>query len=497
MLDLEVRPTAATCLSRLRRSPARSRPCSTPSLRRRRASCRRPPASRPTSDLIRVGIDDFDRCLRFTARALRRRPAGGLAAAHPPAHRGRRHAPDLERRRHHQLRDAGHRQPDARLRRRSKIAGGELTARLARAGRAHRHARRQGAHADARHAGDRRRATARTGWPASWAARPRRSATATQTVVLEAANFERYGMRARARRWRCAPTARGRWIRGVDPRSGAAGIRAGPPSCWSSWPARRCCPGSGRGRRAAGSASASCCAHGFAEQILGLPISDDGGDAHPARASASSPSPSTDPSGVAVTVPTWRLDGHDAARSTSSRRSAASTAWSGCRRRCRGRTDSGGELTRAQAVRRRVEDALAGAGLQEAVHALAGATATSPTCYGLADDDPRRQLVRAAEPALGRPRATCAGCWCRACCAPCAATARSAAPTSALFEIAHLLPRRRRRRLDRGAGARAVDASGWCCPAGSAASRWARRRSRVRRLHGEGRARDALHAGSA
>ncbi len=43
---------------------------------------------------------------------VRRRHGGGVAAAHPPAHRGGGHAADLERRRHHQLRDARHRQPD-------------------------------------------------------------------------------------------------------------------------------------------------------------------------------------------------------------------------------------------------------------------------------------------------------------------------------------------------------------------------------------------------
>ena len=74
-----------------------------------------------------------------------------------------------------------------------------------------------------------------------------------------------------------------------------------------------------------------------------------------------------------------------------------------CRRRCRGRTDSGGSLTRAQALRRRVEDALAGAGLQEAITvSLVPATTSDRLRPRAGRSAPAGG--RAAGPADGRPR---------------------------------------------------------------------------------------------
>ena len=64
------------------------------------------------------------------ARRERRRVAG-VAEGAPDR---RRHAPDLERRRHHQLRDARARQPAARATTRETLAGGRIIVRRARPG---------------------------------------------------------------------------------------------------------------------------------------------------------------------------------------------------------------------------------------------------------------------------------------------------------------------------------------------------------------------------
>jgi phenylalanyl-tRNA synthetase beta chain len=56
-----------------------------------------------------------------------------------------------------------------------------------------------------------------------------------------------------------------------------------------------------------------------------------------------------------------------------------------------------GGLTRAQALRRRVEDAMVGAGLHEAI-TVTLVPADDPDRYGLAADDPRRAVVRLDDP---------------------------------------------------------------------------------------------------
>ena len=94
-----------------------------------------PPAlgDRLTVDWITVAIEDKDLCPRFTARVFQDVTVGSLAALAQGAPAGGRHAPDLERRRHHQLRDARPRQPAPRLRPRPHPRA-RLTARRARAG---------------------------------------------------------------------------------------------------------------------------------------------------------------------------------------------------------------------------------------------------------------------------------------------------------------------------------------------------------------------------
>ena len=206
--------------------------------RRCRGWRRRPPPARPTSDVVRVGIDDVERCLRFTARAFE----GVTVAASPLLIRQRvaacRHAADLERRRHHELRHARHRHPthayDA-----TKIPGDELTARLARPGETIDTLDGKPRTLTGRHAGDRRCRPARTASPGSWAARARRSRPRPRRSCSRRRTSSATASPAPARRSGCAPTA---------PAAGSAAStrtcrrrrRRGRPSCWSSWPAGRC-----------------------------------------------------------------------------------------------------------------------------------------------------------------------------------------------------------------------------------------------------------------
>ena len=83
-----------------------------------------PPAlgDRLTADWISIAIEDEDLCPRFTARVFQDVSDRPLAAVAQGAPAGGRHAPDLQRRRHHELRHARPRQPAARLRPRARSA---------------------------------------------------------------------------------------------------------------------------------------------------------------------------------------------------------------------------------------------------------------------------------------------------------------------------------------------------------------------------------------
>ena len=63
-----------------------------------------------------IRIEDFDGCPRYVGRLFRDVTIGAVAAVAAGAHSRRRHAPDLERRRRDELRDARSRQPAARVR---------------------------------------------------------------------------------------------------------------------------------------------------------------------------------------------------------------------------------------------------------------------------------------------------------------------------------------------------------------------------------------------
>ena len=81
-----------------------------------------PPAlgNRLTADWIKIAIEDEELCPRFTARVFQDVKVGTLAALAQGASQRGRHAADLERRRHHELRDARPRQPAARVRPRAR-----------------------------------------------------------------------------------------------------------------------------------------------------------------------------------------------------------------------------------------------------------------------------------------------------------------------------------------------------------------------------------------
>ena len=139
------------------------------------------------ADLISVTVEDFELCPRFSVRVFEDVQVGPsplwlkarLMAVGP--------APDQQRRRHHELRDAAARAADARLRPRSRGRAGAARARRAR-GRAPHHAGRRGAclrrrrraglrrgraHRDRRHHGRRRAArSARTPRGSRWRRRP-------------------------------------------------------------------------------------------------------------------------------------------------------------------------------------------------------------------------------------------------------------------------------------------------------------------------------------
>ena len=213
-------PTAATrCRSAASRASTRTPPArrsATRPLGRCRA-CRSPTA-------FPVTIDD-EAPIRGRVGASRVRHARRCAASTRPgptprvdgrAAEARRHPLDLARRRHHQLRDARTRPADPRLRPRqaapaaspcaAPTAGGEprppSTARVARC---------------TPRTCSSPTTPARSASPASWAARPPRSAPTTTDVLIEAANFDPISIARTARRHKLPSEASRRFERGVDP----------------------------------------------------------------------------------------------------------------------------------------------------------------------------------------------------------------------------------------------------------------------------------------
>lgn len=351
-----------------------------------------PPATgtRPTSDVVRVAIEDFDRCPRFTARAfdgitvaaspLRLRQRIAAAGMRPIANAvditnyvmlgigGPTHAYDA-----------------------SKIPGGELTARLARPGETL--VTLDGKHrtltADMLVIADADGPNGVAGVMGGEGSEITDSAT---TVVLEAANFERFGIARACQALALRTDSANRWIRGVDP-------HLAPQA--STWAAQllvelaggQMLPGDQDVHGDLPERERIVLRTGFAEQVLGMPIDDDEAVRILTRLGYDA---ERDPVGVAATVPTWRLKDttreidlvEEVGRIHGLEQLPATIP---------GRTDAGGNLTHGQRVRRRVEDALAGIGLQEA-YTLSLVEAGIADQYGLAADDPRRELVGLQNP---------------------------------------------------------------------------------------------------
>ena len=443
--------------------------------------------SRPTSDVVRVGIDDFDRCLRFTARAF-----DGVTVAASPlrirqriAAAGMRPISNVVDITNYVMLGIGNpiHAYDA-----SKIPGHELTARLARPGESivTLDGKERTLTTDMLVIAD---ADGPNGLAGIMGGEGSEIASDTTTVVIEAANFERYGIARTCQALALRTDGAGRWIRGVDPylapQASALGGRAAGRAGRRPDAARR----PGRRRAAAAARAARAARRASPAQILGLPIEDDEETRILARLGFE-PEPSTDPPGVAVTVPTWRLK--DTTREIDLVEEVGRIhGLELLPPTIPGRTDSGGSLTPAQAVRRHVEDALAGIGLHEA-YTLSLVDGDLSDLYGLADDDPRRRLVPLQNPLSAdlAVHAPTAG----------AEPAARRAPQPVGRAARHRavrdrppLPRARRHGLDRGAGARAVDArAGAVRPPGRRLVD--RHRSRGRLLHREGRARGRLRA---
>ncbi len=347
-------------------------------------------ASRPTSDVVRVAIDDFNRCPRFTARAF----DGVTLAASPLRIRQRvaaagmrpiSNAVDIT---NYVMLGIGNpiHAYDA-----AKIPGGELTARLARPGETlvTLDGKRRTLTPDMLVIAD---AEGPNGLAGIMGGEGSEIVPETQTIVIEAANFERYGIARTSQALALRTDGAGRWIRGVDP------YLAPQASAWTAeliadltggqmLPDDQDVVGKLPGRERI------VLRTGFAGQILGMPISDDEAVRVLTRLGYE---PEAVPEGVAATVPTWRLK--DTTREIDLVEEVGRIhGLDELPRTIPGRTDGGGSLTPAQLVRRRVEDALAGAGLQEA-YTLSLVDAGLPDLYGLADDDPRRGMVPLQNP---------------------------------------------------------------------------------------------------
>ncbi len=347
-------------------------------------------AGRPTSDMVQVGIEEFDRCLRFTARAFE----GVTVAASPllirqrVAASGMRPISNVVDITNYVMLGIG--SPthayDA-----TKIPGKALTARLARPG-----------ETIVTLDGKLRTLTADmlviadgegpSGIAGVMGAEGSEISADTTTIVLEAANFERHGIARACQALALRTDSAGRWIRGVDP-------HLAPQA--SSWAAQLLVEVAG-GRMLTDDQDVHAplpgrerivLRTGFAGRILGMPIDDDEAMRILGRLGFE---PERVPEGVAATVPTWRqmditreidlveevgrIHGLDELPAT-----------------IPGRTDAGGTLSRGQIVRRRVEDALAGAGLHEA-YTLSLVDDGLADTYGLAPDDDRRALVALQNP---------------------------------------------------------------------------------------------------
>jgi phenylalanyl-tRNA synthetase beta chain len=350
-----------------------------------------PPAvDRPTSDVVRVGIEAPERCLRFTARAFEgvRVAASPLLIRQRIAATGMRPISNAVDITNYVMLGIG---TPTHAYDATKIAGGELTARLARPGETITtlDGKPRTLTGDILVIAD---ATGPNGIAGIMGGEGSEIVPETETVVLEAANFERHGIARACQALALRTDSAGRWIRGVDPHLAPQG------SAWAAqllvqYADARMLADDQDVHGPLPEREQIVLRTGFAGKVLGMDI----GDAEAVRILGRlGYEPQVVAQGVAATVPTWRLQdttreidlveevgrihGLDELPST-----------------IPGRTDGGGGLSRPQAIRRRVEDVLAGAGLQEA-YTLSLVDEGLSDLYGLAPDDERRAMVALQNP---------------------------------------------------------------------------------------------------
>jgi phenylalanyl-tRNA synthetase beta chain len=346
--------------------------------------------TRPTTDVVRVAIDAPDACLRFTARAF-----DGIVIGPSPLRirqrlsaSGMRPISNVVDVTNYVMIGLGNptHAYDA-----ATIHGGALTARHAQAGETittldGKHRTLDGSMlviADA---------IAPSGLAGIMGSEGSEIAATTSTVVLEAANFERAGIQRTCQALALRTDGAGRWMRGVDPHL------APQASVWGAellvaHARAQMLPGDldvvahlpGRDRIVLRT--------GRAEAVLGMPIADADAAAILGRLGYE---PETVADGVAVRVPTWRaldtpreIDLVEEVGRIHGLEKLPATIPS--------RSDGGGGLTRSQALRRRVEDALAGLGLQESYTVSLVDTASLDE-FGMAPDDERRGMVALSNP---------------------------------------------------------------------------------------------------
>ena len=169
------------------------------------------PKSRSTST-----IEDFEGCPRYIGRLFRDVEIGPVADLAQARLLERRHAPDLERRRRDQLRDARARQPAARVR--LDHARGRQDRRPPRATRARRCARSTASSAGSSRTtsliADAERASRS---PGSWAARRPRSARRRPRCCSRRRTSSRPAIFRTSERLRLRTEGSNRWEKGVDP----------------------------------------------------------------------------------------------------------------------------------------------------------------------------------------------------------------------------------------------------------------------------------------
>ncbi len=357
---------------------------------------RPPPGEEPEAtgagrveDVVRVGIEAPDRCYRFTARAFSDvviAPSPLRLRAHLAA-AGMRPISNVVDVTNYVMLGLGNplHAYDA-----VKIPGRVLTARMARRGEALRtlDGRERRLDQDMLVIAD---AEGPSGIAGIMGSARSEIGDDTSTVVIEAANFERAGILRTSRRLALRTEGSNRWEKGVDPHL------AGQASRWAAElmvhaAGARQVPGTLDEVARLPERERITLRPARTDALLGVAIPEETQGEILARLGYE---PTRAGGGIEVRVPTWRwLDTtreidlvEEVGRVHGLHHLPATLPLQ--------RTAGG--FTREQALRRRVEEDLAGLGLQEA-QTITLVEAGEPERYGLAPEDPRRDTVRLANP---------------------------------------------------------------------------------------------------